>query len=98
MMSGETAIRMTSSHTYAKTEHEAVTAYTCGVRGSGCVSGAGRGRTGAGCCGDGVWGGCACICSIFFVPSVMAVTTTALITSRLKAAEPTIVEGPRSPA
>jgi hypothetical protein len=38
------------------------------------------------------------ISSILRVPSVIAATHTPRMTRRLKAAEPTIVEGPRSPA
>ena len=52
-----------------------------------------------GVCRD-VWRGDAgaFISSILRVPSVIAATHTPRMTSRLKAAEPTIVEGPRSPA
>ena len=38
------------------------------------------------------------VCSIFLVPLVIAQTHTAMMTRRLKAAEPTIVDGPSAPA
>jgi hypothetical protein len=55
---------------------------------------------GAEACAEG-WpegGARAFISSILRVPSVIAATHTPRMTSRLNAAEPTIVEGPRSPA